>query len=162
MSPSYKAFTTGRLTPFQQSRLSRNVNPVELLPPYFRIQLDQLKDVEQATPPAVNVNALQYGSFNNVALSVGLANQLILPQPPGDSIRIFLLIVNTHATQNLFLRFQAEADAIIGLPILFNFGFVGFDTVVPNDDLNIIANGAATTGVMIYGNKSPQQSVKPQ
>lgn len=94
----------------------------------------------------------KFGLFNNVVLNIGLVDQNVLFQPQGLSDRIFLQIQNTHATQSLFVRFGAIADAVIGLRLVAG-AVVWWDTVVPQDDIHIIGNGAATTGVLIYSNK---------
>lgn len=120
--------------------------------------LAPLRPQQHAAAPAAVTDSLKYGSFNNVILNVGLVSQLVLPQPQAGSVRTFLLIVNTHATQSLFVRFGAQSDALIGLVLLPVGGAIGLDAVVSQDDIHIIGNGAATTGVLIYCNKNALQA----
>lgn len=137
--------------PYQiySGRLRQPLNPVDVLPPELRVQLDSL--VPQADP--INnavVEPNRYSNFNNQAILVGLASTLVLRAPSGR--RVFLFVVNTHAVQTLFIRFGANVDAIIGVPIQPLFGFIGFDIVVPQDDVYLVGNGAGTTGVLLYSN----------
>lgn len=99
-------------------------------------------------------NELLYGNFNNVALSIGAASVRVLDKPQAQTRRTYLFIVNTHASQNLFLAFGQDASAIIGVPLLFNFGFMEFNNVVPQDAVYLLGAGAATTGVLLYSNDS--------
>jgi len=124
---------------------------VNVLPPELQRQFDNLRKPPAPESQQAILDHSRYGFFNNLALNVGLASQLILRQP--TSQRIFFFVVNTHALQLLFLRFGADSNTTIGIPIQPNFGFIGFDTVVPQDDIFMIANGAATTGVALYSNK---------
>lgn len=101
------------------------------------------------------IQRMNYGNFNNISLSIGLTDSLVLNIPPGGARRIYLFIVNTHPAQNMFLTFQVGSNSTLGIPILFNFGFIEYNIVVPQDDVHIVANGAATTGVLVYSNKLP-------
>lgn len=96
-----------------------------------------------------------YGSFNNQALLIGAADQLVLNIPPGDAERIYLFVINTHPLQDMFISFQVASTLTLGVPILHNFGFIEFNIVVPQDDVHLIANGAGTTGVMLFSNRTP-------
>ncbi len=107
--------------------------------------------------PTPVIEKMRYGSFLHIALNVGLADQLVLNSPPGAAKRIFLLIVNSHPTQNMFLTFGVAATQLLGIPILNTFGFILLDTVCPHDDVHLIANGAATTGMLMFANKTPNQ-----
>lgn len=171
-----------RLSPFVLSRLrDKQVSALDLidvLPPDLANDVVNSFDALRSSDPdrAVaqmeslrpqNTNAddivqtvdnLKYGAFNNSTLSIGVASQLILPRPQGQGIRTFLIVVNTHATQNMFLAFGAQATLTLGLPIFANGGFFGMDVTCAQDDLYMIANGALTTGVLVYCNKSPGQS----
>lgn len=136
----------------QYARL-HGLNLQDTLPPELQITADSLAQLKEPVSPHDNapvVEEFRYTLFNNQALNIGIASQLVLRAPA--TRRTFLLIVNTHATQTMFLRFGAASDAIIGLPIQPLFGFFGLDTVVAQDDIHLVGNGAATTGVLIYSN----------
>lgn len=151
----------GQVSPVLRARLNqwtdggaRGNLGVDVLPPELRVNLENLRPQQHSsddTPINVIVNESDAGSFNNQALLVGIADQLVLRQP--STKRIYLMIVNTHPTQVLYVRFGAISDAVIGMPIAANFGSYELDNVIPQDDIHIVANGANTTGVLIYSNK---------
>jgi hypothetical protein len=85
-------------------------------------------------------------------VSVGLASTRVLLAPPPNTRRVFLFIVNTHAVQILFVNFGQDSTAL-QIPINPGNGAIGFDSLVPQNDIYLIANGAATTGVVSYANK---------
>ena len=94
-------------------------------------------------------NPLHYGSFVNQQISIGVLSELILIRPP--TRRTFLFIQNTHAIQNLFIAFGTPSTLLLGARIGPN-GSWTFDSAIPQDDIHIIADGAATTGVIVYCN----------
>ena len=153
----------GQLSPMVARRLAQwqdsdhipgllNVeNSVDVLPPELTRHFESLKQQPPPESQQAILDHSRYGFFNNIPLSLGVQSTLILRAP--TTTRIFFFIVNTHATQNMFVRFGGDADAVIGVPILANFGFMGFDTVVPQDDIYAVGSGAATTGVVLYSNK---------
>lgn len=106
-------------------------------------------------PAADSIVAVQdnmrYGQFNNIPLLIGLVDVVVLPQPQALAIRTFMMIQNTHATQNMFVRFGAISDATTGV-LLAPADVFGLDVVVSQDEIHIIASGAATTGVLVYCN----------
>lgn len=104
-------------------------------------------------------NELLYGNFNNVALSIGVASVRVLDKPQANTRRTYLFLVNTHASQNLFLAFGQDSSTLVGVPLLFNFGFMEFNNVVPQDAVYLLGAGAATTGVLLYSNDSINASV---
>ena len=123
---------------------------VDVLPPEAQTHFDDLKAQPLPdSPQAINDHS-RYGFFNNIVLNIGAVSQLVLRQP--TTKRILLSIQNTHATQTLFVAFGRESNAFVGVAVLPAFGFIGFDVVVPQDDVYIIGSGAATTGVMLYSN----------
>lgn len=129
------------------------------LPPDLTMpELASLKPVEHDQPPIPITDSMQYGLFTNVVLNVGTADSLVLPAPQAGSIRIALVIINTHATQTIFIRFGGAADALIGFPLFGQGTAIGFDKVVPQDDIHIIGSAAATTGVLLYSNKNINQA----
>jgi hypothetical protein len=119
------------------------LNPRNLLLPPF-----------SASPSVPIRDELKYGNFTNLPLSIGLASVRVLLKPPHGSRRTYLMIVNTHATQQLFITFGLDSSLLLGLPLMQNFGFYELENVIPQDDVYIIANGAATTGVLVYCNDS--------
>ena len=104
-------------------------------------------------PPAIPFrDELRYGSAKSLPLTIGIAATRVLLAPPPNTRRTLLLIVNTHATQILFVGFGDVATTLL-TPINPANGALGFDHVVPQDDIYLIANGAATTCVLTYMNK---------
>lgn len=123
---------------------------IDVLPPESQAQFANLKEQPAPeSPQAINDHS-RYGFFNNIVINVGAVSQLMLRQP--TTKRIFLSIQNTHATQTLFVAFGRDSNAFVGIAVLPAFGLIGFDVVVPQDDVYIIGSGAATTGVMLYSN----------
>lgn len=126
----------------------------DVLPPELLKNLENLRPPLTPPPPEETLNiadASKYGYCNNFVINVGLASVRVLPAP--TTRRNFLFMVNTHATQVLFLRFAGDSNALIGVPIAAAGGFIGFDTFVPQDDVYLIGNGAATTGVGLFSNQ---------
>jgi len=129
-----------------QLDVARDVLPPELLPHF-----DNLKPPPPAAEDQISItDHSKYGFFTNFPISVGLGSILVLPHAP--TTRTFLFIVNTHATQTLFVRFGGDSSALIGVPIQPVFGFMAFDVVVPQDDVYMVGNGVATTGVGLFCN----------
>lgn len=123
----------------------------DVLPPELQVHLANLSPQPTPEQQAPVFEPSRYGLFNNNTLNIGLVSTLVLLHPA--TTRVFLFIVNTHATQNLFVNFGANADAFIGVPIVAGFGFMGFDTVVPQDDIYLVGSGANTTGVLTFCNR---------
>ncbi|MDW8259017.1 MAG: hypothetical protein RML32_06205 [Gammaproteobacteria bacterium] len=97
-------------------------------------------------------NELRYGRATVLRLTIGLSSQKVLLAPPPNSRRAFLFVVNTHATNILFMNLGNEASTL-DIPILPANGAIGFDNFVPQDDVYLVANGAGTTAVLVYSNK---------
>ncbi len=114
----------------------------------------QTQGVIQAEDLTHVADAMRYGDFANIQVTAGLNNQLILDRPQGK--RIYLLIQNTHATQNMFVAFGTIATALNGIKINPG-GNLFLDTIVPQNEVQIIADGAGTTGVVVYCNKDWSQ-----
>lgn len=121
--------------------------------PAPELALENVQAARFIQPPAAPVREeLRYGNPLNIPLSIGLASTRVLLAPPPNTRRVFLFIVNTHAVQILFLQFGQDATAL-QIPINPGNGAIGFDAFVPQSDIYLIANGAATTGVLSYANK---------
>jgi hypothetical protein len=97
---------------------------------------------------------LKYCNFNNVQLSVGAASARVLLAPRVLTRRTYLFLVNSHATQTFFVAFGQDSTTTLGVPVQPNFGFLEYNSVVPQDDIYLIASGAATTGMLVYSNAS--------
>lgn len=153
-----------RLPPFMQQHLSDRAGAAtRLIADAGAPELIIREPVLPSAPSNVNqptgtISPMLYASFNNIELTVGLADQIALLRAPGDSDRVYFFLVNTHPLQQMFLTFQIASTVTLGIPILNNFGFIEFNNVVPQDDVHLIANGAATTGVLVFANMS---RVKP-
>lgn len=104
----------------------------------------------KAEPTPQSINPLVFGSFSTQQLLIGLADQIVLYQPPTK--RIYLLIQNTHATQNLYIAFGTASAVNSGIRIPPG-GNYELNTTIPQDDIHLIADGINTTGVLIYSNK---------
>lgn len=142
-------------TPFSETRNypESEGTPVPSIPLDMRSGSRLLPQSQQVLPQRF-LDSLKYGSFINVPLSIGVVSQLVLIKPP--SRRIFLQIQNTHAIQQMFVVFGTPATLITGIRLGPN-GTATYDSVVPQDDIHIIASGGATTGVLIYCNKSDSE-----
>lgn len=92
---------------------------------------------------------MRYIDVSSIALSIGVADQMVLQRPANK--RVYLYINNTHATQRLFVTFGTESTALLGVPIEANLGWFEWIYPVPQNDVHLIANGAATTAVLMYG-----------
>ncbi len=153
------------LPPVMQQRLPDRASTQSIVRNITEAGTPELTMADPVLPPQpssgpgeahIQIPAL-YNSFSNLAISIGAVDVMVLTQPPGTAKRTYLFIVNSHPTQYLYVAFQVSATLTLGLPIQPNFGFVEYNVVVPQDDVHIIANGAATTGVVIFANKTPNQ-----
>ena len=97
---------------------------------------------------------MRYCSFTNIPLNVGLVEQTVLQQATRK--RVYLFMINTHATQRLFITYGTVATAGNGVPLEADLGFFEHLFTVPQDDIHVIANGAATTGVLVYAELDPE------
>jgi hypothetical protein len=98
-------------------------------------------------------DGMRYANFLQIPLLVGTADQLVLPQATNK--RVYLFIINTHGAQDLFVNFGNAASLTASTPIRNGDGFFEWLMVVPQQDIHLIANGANTTGVLIYGELGP-------
>ena len=106
-------------------------------------------------PPAVPVrNELLYGNFTNLPIIIGVASVRVLDKPPSGSRRTYLLIINTSGANQLFVAFGGDASALNGVPLAANFGFIEFNSTIPQDNIFVIGSAAGSTGVIIYCNDS--------
>lgn len=99
-------------------------------------------------------DAMRYCDFTSIPLSVGAADQAVLAQATRK--RVYLYLINTHATQRLFVTFGTTATVLLGVPLEANLGFFEWLFTVPQNEVHLIANGAATTGVLIYSELDPE------
>jgi|SRR3990172_2711404 len=105
----------------------------------------------QAPPPMGFYDGLKYGDIQQVALNVGLVDQLVLSQP--DVMRTFLLVTNIDPVSTIFIAFGSAASALVGLP-LAPANTVFFDSWVPQNDVHIIGNAASVLALLMYSNKA--------
>src|SRR5262245_14370379 len=125
-----------KLSPFFQSRLSDRVGQGSnaLIEDAGNPELKPFVDPILPPEPGVQTEAahtfepMRYGSFINQQLSIGVVDTVVLAIPPGGTRRTFLMIVNTHPLQNMFLTFQVAANQNLGIPILNTNGFILLDT----------------------------------
>lgn len=105
-------------------------------------------------PPASPIfDELRFADFANAGLALTNASAKILARPPGNAKRVYFFFVNTDAADTLFLAFDRDADALSGLPIAPNFGFIEYAIVLPQNDIYCISSAVASTAVMIFANK---------
>ena len=77
---------------------------------------------------------------------VGVTAINLLPQQEG---RYYLLLINTSGVNRMFVGLDVQPQANLGIPLEINFGFWE-PWVVPDNEINILAAGAGTTGVCVY------------
>ena len=97
-------------------------------------------------------DTMRYCDFGHIPFSVGTvaADAPILTRPANK--RTFLLIQNTHATQDLFVGFGVKPNSGIGIRIAAG-GSLLLDAVVAQNDVYLTGSGAATTGQLTYANQ---------
>lgn len=137
-------------TPFQRSRrygmhAEKPGTPTDALP----VNPDRLLPEPYGVPPELitTVDPLRYGHLQFSALNIGTVSQLVLQVP--HIRRTYLLLVNTHPTQRIFVGFGTDAT-LLSLPLEVNLGRLLMDSYVAQNTIYMIANGAATTGVLIW------------
>jgi multisubunit Na+/H+ antiporter MnhC subunit len=96
---------------------------------------------------------LRFIEIQQIAFTVGTDDALILQRATNK--RVYLFVINTHATQRLFLTHGTVATATLGVPLEANLGWWEWIYPVPQADVHVIANGASTTGVVTYGEMDP-------
>jgi hypothetical protein len=84
--------------------------------------------------------------FATQTFSIGAAP--VVARPEED--RRYLFINNTHNAQNVFVGFGYAPSAVTGLRLLAG-GF--FEPLwVPQNEIQLLGSGAATTGIIVYAN----------
>lgn len=131
---------------------SRGNALVDLNRPDLAFNPDTLRPLDStpATDLSYVADTMKYGDFAHIPFSVDVGAQLILSRPQAK--RIFLLIENTHPSQNLYVGFGTEPNTTIGVTILPG-GDLFLDAVVPQNDVYIAGAGAATVGNITYCNQ---------
>lgn len=130
---------------------------VRVLPTDLGVDVGRLKPApNNSAPPPSSVDPLKYGSFSQVNPIVGTQPALVLPAP--STKRIYLLIQNTHPTQNIFVGFGNAVTPASGLKIPPG-GNYELSTVIPQDDVYLVADGINTTAVLTFSNKGLNESV---
>lgn len=102
------------------------------------------------------VDESRYLSFTNIPFTVGTTSQVVLERATNK--RAYLFIINTHAANRLFVNFQNSATLQNGVPLAPNLGFWEWLFTVPQDTIEIVANGATTTGVLTFAEFKPRES----
>jgi len=149
-------------SPFSNTRRSSQeaaqpVSVAHVAPTDLVASLDRLKAPPgKVDTPASNVNPLNFGSFGTLNVLIGLTAQLVLPAP--TTKRIYLLIQNTHPTQNLFVGFGNSITSTAGIKIPPG-GNYELNATVPQDDVNLAADGLNTSAVIVYSNKGVNEGM---
>jgi hypothetical protein len=98
----------------------------------------------------------KYGFINQTEIVIPAAatatDQLILPQPTG--LRVHLLIINTSATQTIYVAFGQVATVLSGIPILAGNNLF-YDNFVPQDEVHVTANGGLAQMTLVYSIVKP-------
>lgn len=89
----------------------------------------------------------RYASLITVSLTVGTTSLKFLDQPIGK--RNFLGFRNASGTQNLYIEFNGTATTGSWLQLTPG-AIVVFDSVVPQDDLYVVADAAGVTFAYAY------------
>jgi hypothetical protein len=136
---------------------SLGVDPVELADAIAR-------RLEQALAPVYD--GMRYASFQSLPLSIGTESSIAVNNP--TTKRVYLFLINTHPTQDLFVAFDRPAT-ILDTPIRAGDGFYEWLFVIPQNTIYLIANGGATSGVAVFGeldprsaNRDPAQTAPPR
>jgi len=90
----------------------------------------------------------RYASLQDVAITVGTTSIKFLDAPIGKRNMLGFRNAST-GTQNLYIGFGAQATTSNWMKIAPG-GIVLFDTVVPQDDLYVIADAASATFAYAY------------
>jgi hypothetical protein len=95
-----------------------------------------------------------------IVAAVPQQSTLVLSQ--SDVSRNFLIIRNTSTLANVYINFGNDANAGLSTLLLAPNGFVGFDVVVPQDDVFAIADAAGGQLSISYSTVlyAPQQGVQ--
>lgn len=108
-------------------------------------------------------DGMRYANFSQINVLIGTTDVIVLPKATNK--RVYLFIICTHAAQDLFVNFGNAANPTASVPIRHGDGFFEWLFVVPQQDIHLIANGANTTGVLLFGEMSPNitdESKQPQ
>lgn len=112
-------------------------------------ELPEEAAVVAGAAPVRNVSG--YGDFAHTKGSAGTDPAAAVLKRPATE-RIFLLIENTHAANDLYVAFGQQPSADIGITIPFGEGLL-LDVGVPQNDVYLKGSGAATTWKMTYCNR---------
>lgn len=115
----------------------------------------------QATPTQRVQDGWRRATVNGtIIVPVDTVSVLVLAQ--SDVARNFLIIRNTSAGANIYINFGNDATAGLSTLLLAPNGFVGFDVVVPQDDIFAVADAAGGQLSISYSTVlySPQQGVQ--
>jgi hypothetical protein len=120
--------------------------------------------LESALAPVYD--GMRYATFQSSPFSVGTADQVVLQRP--TTKRVYLFLINTHPTQDLFVAFDRPAT-VLDCPIRPSDGFFEWLFVIPQNVIHLIANGGGTSGVVISAeldpraaNRDPAQTQSPR
>ncbi len=120
----------------------------------LKFNLDSLRPFQQVPQGLLQyiADTMRYCDFGHIPFSVGTvaSDAPVLTKPSNK--RTFLLIQNTHATQDLFIGFGIKPSSAIGVKIAAG-GSLLLDAVVAQNDVYLAGSGAATTGLLTYANQ---------
>lgn len=123
-----------------------------VLPPVFeRYQTGVRAPVPvRKSPDVIALERQKYGEVINLNFTVGTTDLVFLLRP--STTRIHLIIQNTHAINNLFFAFDRSSAGGVG-SLLPPGASVFYDIFVPQGDVHMSGNLAATTGVIAFSNQ---------
>lgn len=116
------------------------------------VSANELPEEAAAVAGAAPVrNVSGYGDFAHLKGSAGTD-----PASPvlkrAATERVFLLIENTHAANDLYVAFGQQPSSEIGITIPAGEPLL-LDVSVPQNDMYVLGSGAATTWKMTYCNR---------
>lgn len=147
----------------------RPSRPVELPPPIAQpgdlfdpeAFIDRLLYRLRATPVPFNTfDAMRYAQFKNLGFIAGVGSTMVLEK--ATDLRTYLFVQNTHPLNTLFVTFQTNANANIGVPLApagvggVAGGFYELFLPCPQDAINVLASAPATTGVLVFAELDPR------
>lgn len=103
-------------------------------------------------------DGMRYATFQQRPFVATAQSQTLLERPTGK--RVYLYIINTDPTNNLFVGFDQNATNQM-TPIAANLGFFEWLHVVPQNVISVVSAGAGSTGVVIFAELEPGAAMLP-
>lgn len=147
----------------REVRFTRRADRAATQQPAYRlltrpvVSASELPEEAAAVTGAAPVrNVSGYGDFAHTKGSAGTDPTAAVLRRPATE-RIFLLIENTHAANDLYVAFGQQPSADVGITIPAGEPLL-LDVAVPQNDIYMVGSGAATTWKMTYCNRGYGQA----